>query len=201
MRNLFNQIAAAPLGACIKRLDFWVGRIRARRILARCAAAGVHVGLRMPVVVDHPEKLRFGNYVEVGENVILRASGGVTIGNWVLIAAGAAIVSDGYPIVPPRWGRTETAAVVIGDDVWIGAKAVVLPGVTIANGSIVAAGAVVTHDVPAWSIVGGVPARILRTISATPPGGDLRSGYPADDAVCSGQERRTAVDPDAAPDP
>ena len=57
-----------------------------------------------------------------------------------------------------------TAAVHIGDDVWIGANAVVLPGVTIGNHSVVAAGAIVTKDVPQGSLVAGVPAKILKQI-------------------------------------
>ncbi len=111
-----------------------------------------------------PELVSFGNRVDIGENVVIRGGGGVSFGNDVLVAAGAAIMSQGHPIVPPRWGCVISKPVRIGNDVWIGANATILPGVTIGDGSIVAAGAVVTHDVPSFSIVAGVPARVIRTI-------------------------------------
>jgi acetyltransferase-like isoleucine patch superfamily enzyme len=59
-----------------------------------------------------------------------------------------------------------TKPVVISDDVWIGANATITPGVTIGRHSVVAAGSVVTHDVPPYTIVAGVPARIIKTIKA-----------------------------------
>jgi acetyltransferase-like isoleucine patch superfamily enzyme len=105
-----------------------------------------------------------GDSVDIGENVIIRGGGGITVGSRVLIAAGAAIVSVGHPIRPPRWGVTIGNPIVIGDEVWIGINAVVLPGVTIGEGAIVAAGAVVTKDVPPYSIVAGVPAKVIKHI-------------------------------------
>lgn len=138
--------------------------IRRRDILARCAGHGADVRLRFPLVIYHPENLRFGNQVDVGENVVLRAAGGLTIGDRVLIAAGAVLTTAGHPLQPPRWNRNMSAPISIGDDVWIGANAVILPGVSVAAGSIVAAGAVVTTDVPPLCVVAGVPARIMRRI-------------------------------------
>jgi galactoside O-acetyltransferase len=89
----------------------------------------------------------------------------LTIGDRVLIAAGAAVVTTGHPVAPPRWNRTIEAPIVIQDDVWIGAGAIVLPGVTVGTGSVIAAGAVVSHDVPPMTVVGGVPARIIKNIA------------------------------------
>jgi galactoside O-acetyltransferase len=134
--------------------------------LEGCAAVGENVRLRMPVVVYGAEELRFGSYVDVGEFVVLRASGGLTIGDRVLIAAHAVITTRGHPEVPPRYGRVVDAPITIEDDVWIGAGAIVLPGVTVGRGSIVAAGAVVTSDVAPLTIVGGVPARELRRVES-----------------------------------
>lgn len=146
--------------------DSWFRRVeefRARVILERCARVGEGVRLRMPVVVYAPEKLSFGSQVDVGEFVVLRASGGMQIGDRVLIAAHATLTTRGHPILPPRFGRTVDAPIVIEDDVWIGAAAVILPGVTVGHGSIVGAGAVVTRDVPPETVVGGVPSRKIRT--------------------------------------
>ena len=59
-------------------------------------------------------------------------------------------------------GSTEPAPVVIGDDVWIGRRAIIMPGVRIGNGCVIGAGAVVTKDVPPYCVVGGVPAKIIK---------------------------------------
>ena len=141
------------------RLRDRLRQFEARQMLAHCKQVGASVRLRMPVVIYHPEHLVLGNSIDVGEYVVIRASGGVTIGDRVLIAAHAVVTSRQHPARLPRFGVTEDAPIVIEDDVWIGAGAVVLPGVTIGRGSIVGAGAVVTGDVEPFSIVGGVPAK------------------------------------------
>jgi galactoside O-acetyltransferase len=139
---------------------------RARATLAACAATGANVRLRMPVVVYDPAQLTIGDDVDIGEFVVLRASGGLRLGSRVLVAASAVLTTRGHPEAPPRYGRVVDAPIVIEDDVWIGASAVVLPGVTVGRGSIVAAGAVVTEDVAPNTVVAGVPARVLREIRA-----------------------------------
>lgn len=136
-------------------------RYESRQLLARCQRAGESVRLRMPLTIYHPETLSLGNRIDVGEYVVIRASGGVTIGDGVLIAAHAVITSRQHPAALPRFGVTEDAPVTIEDDVWIGAGAIVLPGVRIGRGAIVGAGAVVTSDVEPFSIVGGVPAKLI----------------------------------------
>lgn len=128
-------------------------------MLARCERAGDSVRLRMPVSIYHPEHLVLGSRIDVGEYVVIRASGGVTIGDRVLIAAHAVITSRQHPSRLPRFGVTEDAPIVLEDDVWIGAGAIILPGVIVGRGSIVGAGAVVTSSVAPFTIVGGVPAK------------------------------------------
>jgi len=118
----------------------------------------------MPLAVHHPEGLSLGNHVRIGEFSVLRASGGLRIGDRVLMAANVVITTRGHEVDHPRWMTVEDRPVTIGDDVWIGAGAIVLPGVTVGAGSIVAAGAVVTKTVPAMTVVGGVPAASLRDV-------------------------------------
>jgi acetyltransferase-like isoleucine patch superfamily enzyme len=136
----------------------------AAALVAQCRRAGSQVRLRMPVVIYAPEQLELGNRVDIGEFTHIRANGGVRIGSGVLIAANVTITSRGHTVELPRWGVTADAAVAIEDDVWIGAGAIVLPGVTIGRGSVVAAGAVVTADVPPFTVVGGVPAKTIKQV-------------------------------------
>ena len=136
----------------------------AAALIAQCRRAGSEVRLRMPVVIYAPELLELGDRVDVGEFTHIRANGGVRIGSRVLIAANVTITSRGHNVELPRWGVTADAPVVIEDDVWIGAGAIVLPGVTVGRGAVVAAGAVVTADVPPFTVVGGVPAKTIKAV-------------------------------------
>lgn len=107
-----------------------------------------------------------GDHTRVGiHNTII---GPVSIGNHVNLAQGITVTALNHNFSDPDKRIDEqgisTAAVSIDDDVWIGANAVVLPGVTIGNHSVVAAGAIVTKDVPQGSLVAGVPAKILKQI-------------------------------------
>ena len=90
----------------------------------------------------------------------------VYIGNNVMIGPNTLITTVGHPLSPKarRGYMAKAAPVRIGNDVWIGGNVTILPGVTIGNNVVVAAGAVVTKDVPDNSIVGGVPARLIREI-------------------------------------
>lgn len=138
----------------------------AEHLLRRIRRSG-HLQLRMPVVIYEPEKLECGSDVAIGEFTHIRANGGLRIGSRVLIAAHVTITTREHPLELPRWAVTKDAPIVIEDDVWIGAGAVVLPGVTIGRGAVVAAGAVVTTSVEPFTVVGGVPARMIKSI---PPG-------------------------------
>ena len=107
-----------------------------------------------------------GDHTRIGlHNTII---GPVTIGQHVNLAQGIVVtaLNHNYSIPDQQIDQqgVTTAAVTIGNDCWIGANAVILPGVTIGEHSVVAAGAVVTKDVPSHSLVAGVPARIIKQI-------------------------------------
>lgn len=112
-------------------------------------------------------KLIIGNYVDLAAGVRLGTDGGLVIGDRTLIGFGAMILTGNHEIpqgkLPIFNGSHIRKKVIIYNDVWIGANSIILPGVTIGEGAVVAAGSVVTKDVPPFTIVAGVPAIIIKT--------------------------------------
>ncbi len=134
----------------------------------RGAKVGTRVKIWRDVWVDDCRMLELGNDISIGKSAMFICGGGISIGSRVMIAHGAKIISSGHRIPDSaeeslRFSGPAAERVTIGDDAWIGAGALVLPGVTIGQGAVVAAGAVVTKDVEPRTIVAGVPARLLRT--------------------------------------
>lgn len=116
------------------------------------------------VYISDAHSLSIGRDSQINENVFIQ---GAKIGSFVLIAPNVVILSKTHnyvridtPIV--MQGESDEKIPHIGDDVWIGRNAIIMPGVKIGKGAIVGAGAVVTKDVVDYSIVGGVPAKIIR---------------------------------------
>lgn len=134
---------------------------RITQTLKKCKRVGHPCYMRWPVVILQPESLSIGVSVAIGEFVVLRASGGLQIGDRANIAAHAILTTRGHSLELPRNANLVDAPIVVEEDVWIGAGAIVLPGVTLGRGSVIAAGAVVTRDVPPMTIVAGVPARAI----------------------------------------
>ncbi|QQO11393.1 sugar O-acetyltransferase [Breznakiella homolactica] len=112
----------------------------------------------------------FGKNTAVGKNVFINKGcsfqdqGGITIGDGSQIGHNVVLATLNHGITPETRHITYPAPIRIGRNVWIGANAVITSGVTIGENAVIAAGAVVTKDVPANVIVGGVPARIIKTI-------------------------------------
>lgn len=105
-----------------------------------------------------PRNIIIGNGTIIGDNCFLDGRDKIIIGDNTDIASQVLIYNGKHEINSPDFYADKTAKVEIGDYVFIGPRAIILPGVTIGKGAIVAAGAVVTHDVPEFKIVGGVPA-------------------------------------------
>lgn len=103
----------------------------------------------------------------INHGCTLNDIGGIDIGDEVMIGPNVSLLSSGHPLEPSERRRGITAApIVIGRNVWIGAGATVLQGVTVGADAVVAAGAVVTGDVPAATLVVGVPARAIRSLAS-----------------------------------
>lgn len=112
-----------------------------------------------------------GKNITLGKNVFINSGcrfqdqGGITIGDGVLIGHNVVLATLNHGFMPEERGTTYPAAIIIGKNVWIGANATVLPGVTVGDDAIIAAGAVVTRDVPASTVVGGIPARVIKNVA------------------------------------
>lgn len=117
-----------------------------------------------------PFHTNFGKHIKIGKNVFINHActfldmGGITIEDDVQIGPKVNLITENHPVDPSQRKHLDLKSILIKRNVWIGAAATILPGVTIAENSIVAAGAVVNKDVAANTIVGGVPAKVIRTI-------------------------------------
>jgi len=113
----------------------------------------------------------FGKNIIIGKNVFFNTGcsfqdrGGITIGDGSLIGMNVTIATLNHGLPLETRNTTYPSPVVIGKNVWIGSNATIIPGVTIGNNSVVAAGAVVTKDVPENTVVAGVPASVLKKIN------------------------------------
>ena len=121
--------------------------------------------------ISHQVEVKGSNRISIGSNshitdhVILNGKGGIKIGDDVLIGYQSIIMTSmrnfNNRTVPVRLQGSQLKPVEIGNDVWIGARVMILPGVKIGNGAVIGSGAVVTKDVPDFNIVAGVPAKVV----------------------------------------
>ena len=118
-----------------------------------------------------PFNTDFGKNIHIGQRVFINSGckmqdqGGIYIGDDVLIGHNACLLTLNHEMDPENRADMHPKPIHIEDKVWLGSNVTVLPGVTIGEGAIVAAGAVVTKDVESNTIVGGVPAKIIKRIS------------------------------------
>ncbi|MCP2039236.1 DapH/DapD/GlmU-related protein [Chryseobacterium sp. HSC-36S06] len=117
-----------------------------------------------------PLYINYGKHTKIGKNVFINFDctfldlGGITIEDGVLIAPKVSLLSEGHPIEPENRHSLKVGHIHIKKNAWIGANATILQGVTIGENAVVASCAVVSKDVPDNTIVGGIPAKIIKTI-------------------------------------
>ena len=130
-------------------------------------STGENIYVNPPFYIDYGKHIFMGNNVYCNMDCVFLDVNTITIGNNVMLGPRVNLFTAGHPIdADVRISDLEFGLpIVIEDKVWIGGNATILPGVTVGENSIVAAGAVVTKDVPANSIVGGNPARLIRMIN------------------------------------
>jgi maltose O-acetyltransferase len=142
-------VAQLPSRRARQAIYRWMGMHLAR-------TARVHRGLK----VHNAPSVEIGDGSVIGFDAILDGRRGITIGRHVNISSEVAIWTLQHDHHDPEFAA-HGGPVVVGDHAWLSFRAVVLPRVTIGEGAVLAAGAVVTHDVPPYAIVGGIPAKVI----------------------------------------
>lgn len=122
-------------------------------------------GMFPPFYTDCGKNITVGKNVFINSGCRFQDQGGISIGDGTLIGHNVVLATLNHGIFPDERHDLFPAPICIGKNVWIGANATVLPGVTIGDNAVIAAGAVVTKDVPVNVVVGGVPAKVIRPIT------------------------------------
>jgi len=124
---------------------------------------GDRVEIRHNVVIRScTGTVKIGSQVVINYGCILHGFGGITIGNKTLLSPGVQLHAQNHDLqksIPIRHQENKGKGIIIGDDVWLGAAAIVCDGVTIGNGAVIGAGAIVTKDIPEYQIWAGNPAK------------------------------------------
>lgn len=166
IKRLFFYFLYVVIGTKLppSHAPYSLGLHNLRNFFVRHAIRSCGNGVVLEQNIHLSPHIEIGNNVFVDEDVKIRRE--TIIGNNVLIASGVQLVTVDHIFTdtekPICFQGESISRIVIGDDVWIGTNAIILPGVNLGSHSIVAAGAVVTKNVPEWAIVGGVPARVLK---------------------------------------
>ena len=122
------------------------------------------------VTIFTPIYINYGRHINIGKNVFINfdctflALGGITIEDDVLIGPKVSLITENHPLNPQERNGLIGKPIHIKKNAWIGASATILPGVTIGENAVIAAGAVVSKDVPDNTVVGGIPAKFIKTI-------------------------------------
>jgi acetyltransferase-like isoleucine patch superfamily enzyme len=122
-------------------------------------------------IVFAPFYTNFGRFIKIGKNVFVNHActfldmGGITLEDDVLIGPKVNLITENHPMEPENRKALISRPIVVKRNAWIGAAATILPGVTIGENAVVAAGAVVTRDVSPNTIVAGVPAKIVKALT------------------------------------
>lgn len=117
-----------------------------------------------------PFYINYGKDTKIGKNVFINFDctflglGGITIEDNVMLAPKVSLLSEGHPVAPENRHSLMVGRIHIKKNAWIGANVTILPGVTVGENAIVAAGAVVSKDVPDNTVVGGIPAKVIKEI-------------------------------------
>ena len=144
-----------------------------REIMGRLTGRKIDGTFRLfpPFYTDFGKNIKIGKDIFINSGCHFQDQGGIDIGDGALIGHNVVLATINHDLDPAMKRANHYAPIKIGKHVWIGSNVTVLQGVEIGDWAVVAAGAVVTRDVPPLTVVGGVPAKVLKTISEE---GDVR---------------------------
>ncbi len=142
-----------------------------REIMGKLTGKVIDEKFRMfpPFYTDFGKNITFGKNVFVNSCCHFQDQGGIEIGDNALIGHNVVFATINHDLLPENNRVNRYASIKVGSNVWIGSNATILSGVTIGEWAVVAAGAVVTKDVPPYAIVGGVPAKVLKFVERGDP--------------------------------
>lgn len=165
----FARMSAAGAEAgriCAEMNTGWHAPDELRALLAELTGGEIDGSVRLtpPFTADFGRNIHFGKDVFLNSGCRFQDQGGIVVGDGAQIGHNVVIATLNHPLDPARRHDVTPQPVRIGRNVWIGSNATVLPGVTIGDDAVVGAGAVVTKDVPARTVVAGVPARAIKAI-------------------------------------
>lgn len=137
-----------------------------REIMSRLTGKKVDDTFRLfpPFYTDFGKNITIGKDVFINSGCHFQDQGGIEIGDGALIGHSVVLATINHAITPSEKRKNYYAPIKIGNNVWIGSNATILPGVTIGEWAVVAAGSVVTKDVAPYTIVGGIPARVIKKV-------------------------------------
>lgn len=137
-----------------------------KEFLPKFKKVGTNVDVQKNCRIFHPENIEIGNNVRIATGALIEGMGKLIIGNNVIFGPDVTIWTANHnydtPDLLPYDEKVIYRPVKIEDNVWIGGKAIILPGITIHEGAVIGMGAVVTKDIPQGAVVGGNPAKILK---------------------------------------
>lgn len=150
LNKIYKFLQRANIKAQIKQLNY----------------IGENVIVKDEVLFMNPSKISIDDFTMIGERCYIRGGGNIVIGKYCQIANNVIIVTTNHLTnYELYYGNIENKDVHIGDNVWIGSGAKIMPGVSIGDNSIIGAGAVVTKDVEISVVVGGVPAKVIKKLN------------------------------------
>lgn len=156
-------LGALSLNLSLQRPLWPISKLFWRHVLK---SIGKNTQIMRGVEIIHPHRVSIGRDVYIGKNCAFYGYEEIFIGDNSLIARDTILLTRSHIFsqtdIPIRQQGYTSAPIIIADDVWIGARTTILPGVTIGRGSVIAAGSIVNKSVPEFTIVGGVPAKIIR---------------------------------------
>lgn len=182
-KDIFNRLLA---GEAILPNDSQIGRLREEAFAVKVLLTQMNNAVNPAEITDilsiildtkvqdvtvfTPLYINYGKHIAIGKNVFINfdctflALGGITIEDDVLIGPKVSLITESHPMHPEQRKGLIGKPVHIKKNAWIGANATILPGVTIGENAVVAAGAVVVKDVPDNTIVGGIPAKFIKNV-------------------------------------